>query len=143
MVDVACASVVSYSATPGAVPDEIPLPVGAEVPRIRVLDPDCEESIALQLARCKTLLTEILPPVLTDSARQAVLIRNANWFNRPPERPALEAIANTTARTRQAVLLARGLYERGKNARIGGVSQRKKKKKKKSPAKSKKRPLDM
>jgi predicted metal-dependent hydrolase len=91
------------------------------VPPIRALEPCNEESVRLQIEVWTELLTKILPPVLTDSARQAVLIRNAAWVNQPPERPVSQTVTDSTVRTRHAVLAARSAFERAKSDMKRGI----------------------
>ena len=108
---------------------EIQLPEGAAPPPLTVLDPEDPASVSIQTSRLHVLLTQILPAALADSARQAVLLRNAKWEARTEKPPTPEEVAAATVRTRQAVLRARLANSRARDPRL--CSDKKKKMKKK------------
>jgi hypothetical protein len=104
-------------ATEDAAAYDLSLPPGVTPPLIRTLDPIDQRCLAFQVARLQVLLTIVLPPALTDSARQAVLLRNAVWYERTPPPSAASVVADDAVKTRQAVLAARCAFERSRDER--------------------------
>jgi hypothetical protein len=99
------------------VPLQVPLPDGATAPLIGQLDPDDPRSVNFQISRMQTLLTVVLPPAVADTARQAVLLRNADWCCRAAAEPVGTRVALDVAHTRVAVLAARSDFERSRTNR--------------------------